>query len=52
MNTDQVPNLAADSTAARWSIEWWGLVRGLFLLFSAFAAVTVLYYIVLTVFSG
>lgn len=52
MKIDQLTDFELIPALPRWKIEWWGLVRGLVLLFSAFLGVTTLYYVILTVLGG
>ncbi len=52
MKIDQLTDFELNSALPRWRIEWWGLVRGLVLLFSAFLVVTTLYFLILAVFRG
>jgi hypothetical protein len=52
MKIDQLTDFDVNSWLHRWRLEWWGLVRGLVLLFSAFLGVTTLYFLILAVFRG
>jgi hypothetical protein len=52
MKIDQLTDFDVNSGLHRWRLEWWGLVRGLVLLFSAFLGVTTLYFLILAVFRG
>lgn len=52
MSSDQTHNPSHESTSYGWRVDWWGLLRGLILLFSALLSTTILYYVILTIARG